>query len=149
MNIFEFKAPGGPDGAHHFFIDLEAIQVISGLTYKEEKYQSGGDFGPGSGGISGGYSSGKFTVTLALRTDIMTITHGGIRQIEDYKDRIAFAKEKGFPLVDGGIARHSPEMKQYADHLNKLADPFVAGRAFKAEHKRLVDAWKACKSTGK
>ena len=141
MHIFEFKAPGTPG---HFFIDLESIQIISGLTYKEEPYVADRDFGPTSGNISGGHSRGSFTVSMALRTDVMEVTHGGSCQAEKLKDQVAFAKQQGFELENGGIKRHSPDMKKYAEHLNKLPDPYLAGRAFKAEYKRLVAAWKAC-----
>ena len=143
MHIFEFKAPGP---SAHFFIDLEAIQVISGLTYKEEPYFANREHGPGGGGISGGQSRGSFNVVLALRVAPMEVTHHGSCQSHDHQDQVAFATQHSITLDNGGIPRRGPEMTRYADHLNQLPDPYKAGRAFQTEYERLVAAWTACPS---
>lgn len=142
MHIFEFKVPGAPAGSPHFFINLAELLVVSGLTYTEVKFEADNGFGPGSGYIRGGKSSGRFTLTMALRTDLMEVAHGGHCQPDSKIDSAAFAKQQGLTLDNSGLRYHSPEVKLFAKYLNELPEPFLGGRAFKAEYERLLEAWK-------
>lgn len=132
--IFRFVSNGSI-----LHIDLNEIQTISGLTYREEEYaEDSSDNGCRKNYFVGaGRSHGNFTIQLRGHSAPIKILHTG----ERLKDKALAEKSARDTLTEEEKRYETLHISKIAKHMNKQPNIFEEGRKFKADYEALVAAW--------